>query len=129
MEPAAASGAPVQMRMRAPPARDGWKAVQRRCVGMENVKMIPLHHLSLEDKGRKNNITGIIGRCSLHFYQEWRAPMWLYSKRGFSSLTWPPVLMRSDRGDEADLLHGAGSRFALAAMTDDYRDLQKVASR
>lgn len=54
--------------------------------------------------------------------------MWLYSKRGFSSLTWLPVLMRSDRGDEADLLRGAGSRFALAAMTDDYRELQKAAS-
>lgn len=87
--------------------------------------MIPLHHLSLEDKGRKNNITGIIRRLSRHFDQESRAAM--YSKRGFSSLTWLPVLMRSDRGDEADLLHGAGSRFALAAMTDDYRELQKVA--
>lgn len=55
--------------------------------------------------------------------------MWMCSKRESSSLTWLPVLMRSDRGDEADFLHGAGSRFALAAMTDDYRELQKVASR
>lgn len=34
----------VQMKMRAPPALNGWKAVQRRCVEMENVKMILLHH-------------------------------------------------------------------------------------
>lgn len=69
MEPAAAaaaSGAPVQMKMRAPPARNGWKAVQRRCVEMGNVKMIPLPQLSPEDKeGGGNNITGNIGRFSL----------------------------------------------------------------
>lgn len=29
------------------------------------------------------------------------------------------MLMRSDTKDEADFLHGPGSRFALAGMTDD----------
>lgn len=53
---------------------------------------------------------------------------WLHSKPTFLSPGFL-VLMRSDRGDEADFLHGAGSRFALPGMRDDYRRLQKLVSR
>lgn len=61
--------AALRMKMRAPPARNAWKAVRRCCVEMENAKMIPLHPPSLEDKGG-GNITGIIPRFSLHFRRE-----------------------------------------------------------